>query len=202
MKKDKPFNQPVLSISDDDVMLAMKDIPGYLDVTPGDLKEIFRYAYRHAFDRIRRSVRASDIMSTKVIFAREDTPLAGVAELMAASGVSGIPVLDEDGKVAGMISEKDFLHHMAGEKTSRFMSIITICMNTKGCTVSPLRNKTAADIMNSPAVTVSEETTAFEIAELFNSKGINRVPVIDSSGRLAGIVSRTDLIKAQVIRHA
>ena len=80
-----------VTISDDDVYEAMKDIPGYLDITPGDFKELYQLAYGHAVSRITQSVRARDIMTGKVIRVREEDLLKDVAELMARSGISGLP---------------------------------------------------------------------------------------------------------------
>ena len=53
-------------MSDEDILDAMKSIPGYLDITPGDFKEIFRYAYRQAIERIAKSHVAKDVMTRKL----------------------------------------------------------------------------------------------------------------------------------------
>ena len=54
-----------------------------------------------------------------------------------------------------------------------------------------------ADIMAAPAITVREDTSTLEILDIFSTRSINRVPVIDGSGRLAGIVSRADILRAR-----
>ena len=102
-------------MSDEDILDAMKSIPGYLDITPGDFKEIFSYAYRHAVERIAKSLLAKDVMTVKVIFVTATTSLKETAAKMADHGISGIPVIDDRETVVGVISEKDFLFHM-GEK--------------------------------------------------------------------------------------
>ncbi len=189
-----------LEVSDSDIYEAMKDIPGYLDITPADLKEIFRFAYRHAVDRLTRSVTAAEIMTRAVYFVRTNTPLRDVAEVMADKRISGVPVLDDAGRVAGIISEKDFLHSLGNSDTAHVMGIIAACLGGKGCLAAPIRSKKASDIMASPAITVHEESSALEIIDLFNTKKINRVPVLDRSGELTGIVSRADILRAQLIR--
>jgi CBS-domain-containing membrane protein len=193
----KPGFSPQIDITDDDIYDAMKDIPGYLDVTPGDLKEVFRFAYRRALERISSAVKAADIMTTPVHSVRVDTPVQGVAEVMAAHAISGVPVLDQSGKVVGVISEKDFLVRMGAHDAAHVMGIIAACLKGKGCVATPIRTKHAGDIMTSPAVTVTAKATAFEIMELFTVKGINRVPVADEKHELIGIVSRADLIRAK-----
>ncbi len=194
--KDLPLS---IELSDDDIYEAMKSIPGYLDITPADLKEIYKFAYRHAWERITQCVKAHDIMTRHVFTVKKDTLLKEVAELMAKEKISGIPVLEDDGKVVGIISEKDFLIHMgAGDKT-HFMAVIAECLKGKSCVALPVRSQKAEDIMTSPAIIVREDATVSEISNIFTQKNINRVPVTDREGKLLGIVSRADIVTASMI---
>ena len=188
-------------ISDGDIYEAMKEIQGYLDITPSDLKEIYRHAFRHAQERINRPIKTAEIMTRVVHHVRVDTPLSDVAELMAQQRISGVPVLDEAGRVAGVISEKDFLSRMGSADTIHIMGIIAACLGGKGCVATPIRGRVAADIMAAPAITVREDTSTLKITEIFSTKEINRVPVIDDSGKLAGIVTRADILRAQTARR-
>lgn len=187
---------PSIDLTDKDIYEAMKSISGYLDITPGDFKELYCFAYRKAVERIARSVCAKDMMSRKVVYVRRDTALPDIAEIMGAKGISGVPVVDESDKVVGVISEKDFLSRMGSEGPRNFMLVVANCLKAKGCIALPIRAQRAADIMSSPAITVMEETTFMEIAQIFTEKCINRVPVTDSGDRLVGIVSRTDVVNA------
>ena len=196
-KKDLPID---IEISDDDIFEAMKEIPGYLDITPADLKEIYRFAYRHALQRITQSVKAADIMTARVFSVRRETPLREVAELMSKEKISGIPVLDENTKVVGIISEKDFLAHMGSGDKTHFMAVVAECLKGKGCVALPIRSQRAEDIMTSPAVTVGESTAVIEIAGIFTEKNINRVPVVDRDGNMLGIVSRADIVRASLMK--
>ncbi len=184
-----------VNMSDEDILDAMKSIPGYLDITPGDFREIFSYAYRYAVDRIAQSLLAKDVMTAKVISVTPTTSLKETALAMATHGISGIPVINEREAVVGVISEKDFLFHMVEKKTHSIMHVIAQCLSTKGCIALPMRTGHAKDIMTSPAQTVSESTPIFEIASIFAEKDINRVPVLDENGHLAGIVARADIFR-------
>ncbi|MHB8834834.1 MAG: CBS domain-containing protein [Candidatus Methylomirabilia bacterium] len=197
MAKNDLADQQCPDISDSDIYEAMKEIQGYLDITPSDLKEIYRHALRHAHERINRPHKAAEIMTRIVHHVRVDTPLKDVAETMAHWRISGVPVLDDAGRVAGVISEQDFLSRMGAPDTAHVMGIIAACLGDKGCVATPIRGNTASDIMAAPAITVREETSALEIAEIFAARNINRVPVVDGSGKLAGIVSRADILRAQ-----
>ena len=186
------YCRPV-DISDDDIYDAMKEIPGYLDITPGDFKQVYRFAFQHAVERF-SSVKAGDAMVRKVVFVTRKTPLVQVAEAMARHGVSGVPVVEEGERVVGVISEKDFLTRMGEQDAKTFMGVVAECLKGKGCVAVPIRGQNAEDIMTSPAVTVNEETSIMEIANILTEKNINRVPVINQQGRLVGIITRADVV--------
>jgi len=189
------FGSCPVDMSDEDILDAMKSIPGYLDITPGDFKEIFSYAYRHAIDRIAQALLAKDVMTTKVISVTPTTSLKETALAMATHGISGIPVIDDRKTVVGIISEKNFLFHMVEKKTSSIMDIIAQCLSNKGCIALPMRTGQAKDIMIAPVCTVFESTPIFEIASIFAEKNINRVPVLDKDDHLVGIVARADIFR-------
>ena len=185
-----------IDISDDDIFEAMRDIPGYLDVTPGDLEEIFFHAYRRAFERIACSSCAVDLMTRNVYTVRRETPLPDVAELMAVHEISGVPVVDTDRRVVGMISEKDFCFHMGGRRSTSLMGVIADCASGRDCLALSIRERRAGEIMTSPVITVHEDTVLLEISAILSENQINRVPVVDGEERLVGIVSRADVVTA------
>jgi len=191
----KDNNQLVeIRISDDDIYEAMKDIPGYLDITPKDFKEVYQLACQHTLNRIASSIRASDIMTKQVFFVKPDLPLRKVAELMGKHGISGLPVVDEHKRVVGVISERDFLLKMGDSDINNFMTVIANCLQNKGCLAIPIRAQKAADIMTTPAISVKENATVLEINNVFQKKQINRVPVVDQKDFLQGIVTRADIL--------
>jgi len=185
-----------MDLSEEDVLKAMKDIPGYLDITPGDFKEIYSFAYRHAVERQIHSTRAQDAMTEEVVFVNRTTPLKDVADILNRHDISGVPVVDDENKVVGVISEKDFLFNMGAKETRTFMGVVAHCLKNKGCVAISMQKQKAQDIMSSPAVTVSENTLVSEIASIFTEKKINRTPVTDPNDILIGIVTRTDIVKS------
>jgi CBS domain-containing membrane protein len=192
----RDISPPGLELKDEDIYEAMKQIPGYLDITPADFKEVYSLAYRHAVARLSRSVTAGDIMTREVTWVTPDTPLADVAAAMGQRGVSGVPVVDRDGKVVGVISQKDFLTHLGVTEPQNFMALVASCLKTKACVALPIKKQQARDLMSAPPVTVGEDTPVRDIAALFTARRINRVPVTDPEGRLRGLVSRADLIRS------
>jgi CBS domain-containing membrane protein len=202
--RDKPESAPTpgIEIKEEDILEAMRAIPGYLDISPGDFKELYRLAFAHALERLSRAVTAAEIMTTDVLTVKPDTPVAEVAAAMGRRGVSGVPVVDAGQKVVGVISEKDFLTRMGVQDAKNFMSLVANCLMTKGCVALPIKVAVAGDLMNSPAVTVAPDTPVRDIAALLTQKSINRVAVTDPAGRLLGLVSRGDIVKATMGRVA
>jgi CBS-domain-containing membrane protein len=182
-------------ISDEDILKAMKEMEGYLDITPGDFKEIYRHAYEHALNRILRAIPAKEVMTKTVAAVDMDTSLKEVAEVMARRRISGVPVLDQNKTVVGVISERDFLNAFGPEGAGSFMEVLAACLAGTGCIAVTARKQTAKEIMTTPPVCVGEDTPVSEIARIFEEKHINRVPVTDGAGKLTGIVSRADILR-------
>lgn len=194
--KNRFIDPAPIDLTDEDVLKAMKDISGYLDITPGDFKEIYSFAYRHAVERHIHSTRAKDAMTEEVVFVNRTTTLKDVAKRLNRHDISGVPVVDDENKVVGVISEKDFLFNMGAKENRTFMGVVAHCLESKGCVAISMQKQKAQDIMSTPAVTVSENTLISEIASIFTQNKINRTPVIDRNDKLIGIVTRTDIVKS------
>lgn len=185
-----------IELADADVLAAMKEIQGYIDISTGDFREVFQVAYNHALRRLRESLRAQDIMVCPAQCVSEDMDLIQAATFLADKGFSGAPVVNAEGKVAGVLSEKDFLARMGMGTPLTFMQIVAHCLTHKGCMAMSLRNHCVREIMTAPAITAGLEITMGDIAALFVDRRINRLPIVDAEGRPIGIVTRTDLVQS------
>jgi CBS domain-containing protein len=185
------------AMADEDIHAAMKEIPGYLDITAGDFKELYALSYRHALERVIHSVRVGDVMTRDVVSVELATPLHEVADRMAAAGVSGLVVLGADGRAAGIISERDFLKHMGAAKAA-FTGVIAACLRGKGCAAVNIRNGVARDIMTSPLIAIRPDATLGEAATMMTSHKVNRLPVLDDQGKVLGILTRGDMVRAHI----
>jgi CBS-domain-containing membrane protein len=136
-------------------------------------------------------VHVSEVMTTDVLSARPTMTLKDVARVLAARGISGLPVVDDDDHVLGVVSEADILSKE--RRPTR---------DPRGWSArrAPARQKsearTAGEAMTSPAVTVGPEHRVDRAAALMLDCGINRLPVVDGDRRLVGIVTRADLVRA------
>lgn len=182
-----------VEILEQDVIEAMKAIQGYIDITPGDFKEVYQVAYDLAIKRMLTVLKASDLMTQPVQLVNQEMALVEAAAFLAKKEISGAPVVNQEGKIVGVVSEKDFLKEMGFGATPSFMQIATHCLNNKSCMIGNLRNRTVGDIMTRPPVTGAPEMTIGEISNLFVVRKINRLPIISADGRPIGIVTRTDL---------
>jgi len=188
-----------VDLSDQDVLEAMTSIQGYIDITPKDFKEIYQIAFRLAVDRLFRSVTAKDIMTSNVIAVCLATPLVETARLMSDENISGVPVISDDHRVVGVISEKDFLRRM-GQDSDSFMSVIAQCLSHRACLALPIKEKTAKDIMTTPAMTATMDLNVAGLSRMLKDHNINRLPIVDDDGRLIGIVSRGDIVNSYCAR--
>lgn len=194
------FGTTSIDLSEDDVLAAMKSMQGYIDITPADFNEIYNVAFRHAIDRLSRLVKAEDIMTRQVISVLPETLLTETARMMASANISGVPVVNTDQTVVGIISEKDFLKKMAAETSGSFMGVIAQCLANRGCLAMPIRGKSAKDIMTSPVITATPEATISELSKKLADNRINRIPVVTKQGGLVGIVSRGDIVDSYCAR--
>ena len=111
-------------------------------------------------------MRVRDIMTSPVVTARPDTTVPAVAELLVRHRISAVPVLDDTDAVVGLVSEHDLLGKPGA---------------------------TAAEVMTTALVTVTEDALVDDVAHLLVDRRIGRVPVL-SGGRLVGILSRADVV--------
>lgn len=185
-----------VELNDEDVLEAMRSTHGYLDITPEDFKAVYRAAYAHAVDRILNALKASDVMTTAIHVVHLGTNLIDTAQILADNGISGAPVVDRQGTIAGVISEKDFLRAMGAGRRDSFMEVVAHCLKNRGCVATPMRNNFVDNIMSAPAVTASADISVAGISALFMKEGINRLPIVDANNKPIGIVARSDLVRS------
>lgn len=139
-------------------------------------------------------------MTHEVITVTPATPLHDVAQLMAERGISGVPVVNATGTPIGIISEADFLAKERGRAGSAFKRAFDFFGRRIDRTDRRrLAAQTAVQAMSAPCVTIEAGRTLRETAALMVDRSINRLPVM-SDGRLVGIVTRADLVRAYLRR--
>ncbi len=143
--------------------------------------------------------RVRECMTRKVISVRPETPLKDVARLLVDERISGVPVVDAQGAVLGVVSEADFVTKERGveDVPHRAFSWLLGESAATQARLAKLAAVTAGEAMTSPAVTIEAERSVNDAASVMATRGLNRLPVLDD-GRLAGIITRADLVRAFV----
>ncbi|WP_128818844.1 CBS domain-containing protein [Streptomyces sp. S063] len=119
-----------------------------------------------------------EVMTRDVVQAGPTTPFKEVVRLLDHHRVSGLPVVDADDKVLGVLSGSDLVRAQAYREGS-----------------APPLAVSAEDMMSSPAVTVHPEQSVADAARLMERRGVERLPVVDEADRLIGIATRRDLLR-------
>jgi CBS domain-containing protein len=144
-------------------------------------------------------LKVRDVMTESVVSVRRGTPLKEVAILLIDQRISGVPVVDVDGAVLGVVSEGDLLIKEQGAGSLRHRPLARLLGESREtrAQLAKLGAVTAAEAMTTPAVTIGSDRSIHEAAALMTSRSVNRLPVVDD-GRLVGIVTRADLVRAYI----
>ena len=142
-------------------------------------------------------MKSKDLMTTNPVVISPETPVAAVAELLAARGISAVPVVDAEGVPLGIVTEGDLIRRLAEHEPGPLTWFLDLFASSTPLIerFAKAHGKTASDVMSKNLITVSETETAERIAELMEKNHIRRVLVL-KGGRLVGIVSRADLLRA------
>jgi CBS domain-containing protein len=144
-------------------------------------------------------MKAEDVMTRDVISIAPDATVLQAARLMLQHHISGLPVVDRDGKLVGVLSEGDFLRRRetrTEHKRSRWLEFL-MGPGRIAAEYSHSHGSKVAEVMTTEVQTVDELTALEEIVDLMERKRIKRVPVV-CGGQLVGIVTRSNLMHAMV----
>ena len=120
-------------------------------------------------------LQTKDVMTKDVICVHIDTPIFEAIEIMVNNSISGVPVVEEDMSLVGILSEQDILHLLHTYKQER--------------------DRTAGEFMTQPVVYFNENESLLDICYSLRDSSIRRVPVT-SGGKVTGIVSRADILRS------
>jgi CBS domain-containing protein len=145
-------------------------------------------------------MKVKDVMTRDVLAVRPDTHVTAVARLFREHAISGMPVVDSEGIVVGLITELDLVARHARPHFPSYFGFLDSIIYLE----SPRRYHesmrhilatTAGELMTAPVRTVDPDMNVQDLATLMVERNVNPVPVLDDQGHLVGIVSHTDLLK-------
>ncbi len=143
---------------------------------------------------------AKDIMTTDVYSVRVNSPVKEIIKKFLNKNVMSLPVIDNEDKVAGIITERDITIRLEDIEMPASINILGSViyldnMDSFNETLKKKLGQLAADIMTTPPLTLNMNANVHEILEFMEKNSIYRVPIVDDSEKLVGIVTNTDIIK-------
>jgi len=149
---------------------------------------------------------AKEIMNKKVITIKKDASINELSELLVNNKISGVPVLDENGSLAGIVSEGDIIVQNSDLHFPRYFKLLDsiIYLESLNKFKRSLQKHLATkveEIMTVKVKTAGEDTPINEIADIMLDSRVNRLPVMDKNNKLVGIITRADIVKSMVTRN-
>jgi CBS domain-containing protein len=129
-----------------------------------------------------------EVMAREVLAVRPDISLRTAAELMLEYAISGMPVVDEEGRLVGMLSKTDLVRHRIEDDVEASVELLPTGQHFMDGT-------TAEDVMTRQVLTVPEGCSLAVAAKLMANAGVHRVPVVNETGALVGQLSTTDIVR-------
>ncbi len=149
-----------------------------------------------------RDLPVTDIMTSPAITLQPDTTVEDAVGLLVERGIGGAPVVDADGRLVGLLDDDDLIVSEARLHAPTTIEILGAYIPLPGDLkrfndeVRQALGRTVDEVMDTDPPSVGSGATAEDAATLFHDRGVSRLPVVDDSGQVVGVVSRGDLVKA------
>ncbi|MEH2080922.1 MAG: CBS domain-containing protein [Nostoc sp.] len=143
----------------------------------------------------------ADVMSRDPIVVREETLLNEAIQILAERHISGLPVVDDLGKLVGIISETDLMWQETGVTPPAYIMFLDSVIYLKNPAtyerdLHKALGQTVGEVMSKNPITISPDKTLKEAATIMHDRSVHRLPIIDSTDRVIGILTRGDIIRA------
>jgi CBS domain-containing protein len=144
--------------------------------------------------------RASDVMTHDVITVTPETTLRELAGILADRRINGVPVVDDDGAVIGVVCESDLVDQNRPLHIPTVFVLLDAVIPLEGPwhlqkEIKRLTASTVAEIYSHPAVCVGPETDLSEVAQLMAERKLYTIPVVER-GKLVGVLGKADIIRS------
>lgn len=189
-------DQDAQKLQPDDFAMALQELGTYIDVSVDDLMQLYHSAERYARIRKSESVPVEKIMMQPVTTVQADCSLSEAAHLLVTLKISGLPVVDKDNRLIGIITEADFLHALGMPLRHPDHSLWHTLENmfNHHLEVRELEGQ-VADLMVSKVITVSPQQTLHQALEVMKQHKIKRLVVCDEARHVVGLITRSDLVR-------
>ncbi|MGB3655600.1 MAG: CBS domain-containing protein [Rivularia sp. (in: cyanobacteria)] len=142
----------------------------------------------------------AEVMTRDPITVKAETPLREAIKILAEKRISGLPVVDDAGKLIGVISETDLMWQQAGVTPPAYFMIFDSVIYLKNPVeydreLHKALGQTVGEVMNQKPITISPDKPLREAAKIMRDRKIHRLPVLDDSEQIVGILSLSDIIR-------
>ncbi|MCC5607280.1 CBS domain-containing protein [Nostoc sp. CHAB 5834] len=143
----------------------------------------------------------ADVMSRDPIVVRVETPLNEAIQILAERHISGLPVVDDVGKLVGIISETDLMWQETGVTPPAYIMFLDSVIYLKNPAtyerdLHKALGQTVGEVMSKNPITISPNKTLREAATIMHDRSVHRLPVLDDTDQVIGILTRGDIIRA------
>jgi CBS domain-containing protein len=142
-----------------------------------------------------------EVMSTPVSTLRPDDKVEQAADVLAAKDVGSLPVIDDDGKLLGILRDDDLIASESRVHVPTFINFLGLGMAFPGemkhleRELKKIAGATVRDVMQTDPPAVTPDATLEDVATIMHDRGVNSVPVVDTDNKVVGIVARADVVR-------
>ena len=184
---------PEVELNDEDILDAMRHIPGYLDISTEDFRVIYHLAHTHALDRLFHQVRATHLMHPDILPLRPNMCLDAAAHQLVSQGRKSLPVVDANNHVVGILTETDFLRRL---QVNSFLELLLKLVKDQSLFTHRCHETLVSEAMTAPAITIGEQAGFRDIVNAFHRHEGRSMPVVDAKDHFKGLLVRKDFIEA------
>lgn len=149
----------------------------------------------------------ADVMTSAPVTVKPQTPLQEAIKILAEQKISGLPVVNDTGKLVGIISESDLMWQETGVEPPPYIMILDSVIYLQ----NPARydkelhkalGQTVGEVMSEKPISIKQNQLLREAAHLMHDKQVRRLPVLDEAGQVVGILTRGDIVRAMAANEA
>ncbi|MFJ3057401.1 HPP family protein [Herbaspirillum sp. NPDC087042] len=183
-----------LGFSHEDLDEVLKNYNQVIDIGRDDLEEIFMRTEMRAYHRRFGQTLCASVMSRDVVVAEFATTLDEAWTLLQQHRLRALPVLDRGRHVIGIVSRSDFLEHAGVEVHTGLVAQLRALLHRVPFTHSE-KPEVVGQIMSRPVITAQVDTPVLELVPRM-AEGLHQIPVVEADGKLAGMLTQSDMIAA------
>jgi len=189
-------NQNRDHLQENDFAMALQEMSTYIDVSVNDLMQLHQKAEKYARQRKKEGRSVESLMAKPVKTVSPDDTLSDAAHILVTSKISGLPVVDGENKLVGIITEADFLRALGVPSHHPSHSVWQTLENMFHQSIQVQEPEgNVADLMTTDVVTITPQETLHQVLDLMKQHQVKRVIVCDEAQQVVGMITRSDLVR-------